>query len=576
MADGRVVEGGGALPEGGGDAGGKGLEIRGDPLKGRKWLVEAWLDGALIHSDVLDPHEAAARARFARAVVAKCEARSGPGVVEAGVVGDRVMAAAARPAEGRAAPTGLTNPTRLAALYFEYLEAAAGAARPGGARVVHYHNGQFYLWGRAWQPVGAEEMRARVVGFLVDHAGVERVTAKLAKDVLVNLQGLSLVEHGDMPLPFVVEDYGPPTVVRPGNRLAFANGLLDLDGLARGHAPALAPHDPRWFSTSILPFAFDPAARCPRFERFLADVLERDPATGRARQPGDCRLEVLQEWFGYTLLPDGRFQKFLIMVGAGNNGKGVIQNLWVRMLGPENVAHVGLDQLNGRFGLWPLLGKMANICGDLCEIDGVAEGVLKRLTGQDNITVDRKNLRPVTLAPAVKLVFATNTLPRFNDKTRGVWRRLGAMPFRVVVPEEGRDERLTETLTEELPGILNWALRGLERLVRAGGFTPCEVCGEAGRAHEFDCDPVAQFLDESGLYPPPDAAARWITKKELYRRYGEWCEENGHSPLSSGRFKRQVERLPGVRSMRAGAPDGDSRRPYQWHGIGNPIPSPPE
>ena len=93
---------------------------------------------------------------------------------------------------------------------------------------------------------------------------------------------------------------------------------------------------------------------------------------------GDRRLRVLQEWFGYTLLCDGRFQKFLLMVGEGRNGKGVIQNLWVQMLGAENVAHVSLDQLSGRFAMQPLLGKMANICGDLCEIDAVAEGVLKR------------------------------------------------------------------------------------------------------------------------------------------------------------------------------------------------------
>ena len=43
-----------------------------------------------------------------------------------------------------------------------------------------------------------------------------------------------------------------------------------------------------------------------------------------------------------------------------------------------------------RESVWPTFGskdsgRLANICGDLCEIDAVAEGILKRLTGQDNL-----------------------------------------------------------------------------------------------------------------------------------------------------------------------------------------------
>ncbi len=343
-------------------------------------------------------------------------------------------------------------------------------------------------------------MCGRVINDLQDHSGADAITSKLVQDVVTNLQGLCLVACGVEPLPFFVDEYGPPTRITKRKLLALQNGMLDLEPLAAGHAPELLPFDSRWFGTSVLPFAFDPDARCPRFLRFLRQVLERH-ADGTGLHQGDNRCFVLQEWLGYTLLCDGRYQKFLLMVGEGNNGKGVLQNLWIQMLGPANVSHVSLDQLSGQFALSPLYGKYANICGDLNEIDTVAEGILKRLTGEDNLTVDRKHQSLVTMAPSCKMIFATNALPRFKDKSRGIWRRLVVMPFRVVIRDEEINERLAaQELEAELPGILNFALRGLRRLLRNRQFTHCQICTSASTEHQFDCDPLLQFLDETRVY----------------------------------------------------------------------------
>jgi putative DNA primase/helicase len=293
--------------------------------------------------------------------------------------------------------------------------------------------------------------------------------------------------------------------------------------------------------------------------------LELNPENGSAVVHGDRRVRLLQEWFGYTLLCDGRFQKFLLMLGEGSNGKGVIQSIWTQMLGEENVSSVSLDDLGGRFSLQPLVGKMANICGDLCE------GILKRLTGQDNITVDRKNQSLITITPNVKLIFAANTLPRFSDKSRGIWRRLIVMPFRIAIPEEQQNELLVEELTEELPGILNWAIRGLRRLLQQGHFSSCVICNAAANQHRYDCDPVAQFLDETGLYHAPADAPRRIKKDPLYVRYSEWCIASGSKAFAKNGFNRLIGKLQGVGSHRATT----GKRDYYWSGIGDPLTTPP-
>lgn len=468
------------------------------------------------------------------------------------------------------------NPTLLAADFLQrYREGLASDSLSGNARILHYHNATWYYWDLVWREVVPDEMRSLVTKNLQDHSGVAAVTTRLVGNVLENLRGLCLVGQGKEPLPFYIDDYTPPTAISSRHLLVLQNGMLDLDDLANGEDPELLDFDPCWFGTSVLPFEYDPGAKCPQFKQFLYQVLERNPEDGKALHKGDKRLRVLQEWFGYTLLCDGRFQKFLLMVGEGSNGKGVIQNLWIKMLGNGNVSHVSLDQLSGEFALQPLLGKMANICGDLCEIDAVAEGVLKRLTGQDNLTVNRKNQPMLSMAPAVKLVFATNTLPRFQDKSRGVWRRLIAMPFRVVIPEDQQDETLAQELEEELPGIFNWALRGLKRLLEQGHFTHCEVCAKAAARHRTACNPVAQFFDERVLLPAPKPGqVHRIRKDELYTGYKEWCEAGGYKPYAKNRFGEEVLKLPGVGEWRQGNAEPDGSRPWYWTGIGKPVPLP--
>lgn len=535
--------------------------------------VDTWVEEAATVVAVCYP--APERAACAAAVVQHLQTVGFGGVSEPELLA-RVAAAAGDPppTKGGWGP----NPTVLARDFVDRHRVASPVVpTTPDDRVLHYFAGTFYAWRLAWRPISPEEMRALVVHDLQMSTGVERVTAALVSNVLENLKGLCLVTGGDNPLPFHIADYGPPAVVTGRKMVVLQNGMIDLEAVASGDKPQRLPHDPRWFGTSLLPFAFDPAAKCPTFHAFLRRVLERDPETAKPLVKGDRRLRVLQEWFGYTLLCDARFQKFLLMVGEGSNGKGVIQNVWERMLGKENVAHVGLAQLGAQFGLQPLLGKMANICGDLCDIDGVAEGVLKRLTGEDNITVDRKNQPLVTMSPTVKLVFGTNTLPRFADKSRGVWRRLMAMPFRVVIPDAEQDELLAGKLTAELPGILNWALRGLRRLLEQGQFTHCVLCAEAARQHQLDCDPVAQFLDEAGVYPPPcDGVVRRIPKDELHTHYRDWCEKGGYKPLARNGFNRRIGKLDGILEYRSPKAGPDGKRPYYWVGIGPPLPMPPD
>lgn len=412
-----------------------------------------------------------------------------------------------------------------------------------------------------WVPTSASDIRTEVTSFLQsiipDKVGIRRVN-----DVLENLRGLCpLYKDRTPPLPFFLD--------KERRFLALKNGLIDLDVLAAKDGKAkLLPHDARWFSASILPYRYEAKAACPLFLRFLREVLDADLDTGEPKRAGDNRIAVIQEAFGYCLLPNASFQKFFVWTGKGQNGKGVLSRLLRLMLGAENVSNIGMDALGHRFGLAPLLGKLANISGDLNDIDNVAEGVLKQLTGEDVLTIDRKHRSTIELVPTFKLFFLCNEMPRFRDKSSGIWRRLIVIPFTYQVSKV--DAQLTNKLAVELPGILNWAIAGLQRLLKQGQFSPCQTCADAAADHRHYLDPVAQFVEEycslAKDHPEAPAGVFKVLKWRLYECYAQWAKDSGMAPLYKATFGHRIAQFPGVAEWR-GKAEHDSKRPEHWKGI---------
>ena len=83
------------------------------------------------------------------------------------------------------------------------------------------------------------------------------------------------------------------------------------------------PHNPALMLTQALPVAYDPEATCPEFEQFLKEA-----------QPLLTSREYLKRREGSTLLGKQFQHLFHIDVGEGRNGKGVLNEVITRVLGP--------------------------------------------------------------------------------------------------------------------------------------------------------------------------------------------------------------------------------------------------
>jgi putative DNA primase/helicase len=424
-----------------------------------------------------------------------------------------------------------------------------------GVLTVRWWRGSFHLWtGTHWVEVADPAVRARIY-HLLEHAkywkqdkdaGMELVpwapTRRKVGDVLEALQA---VVH-------LSERLDPPAWVDgAGDRhlVALQNGLLHLG--TRG----LQEHSPRLFNLNSLPYPYDPAALPPRrWLRFLRDLWPGDRESRR----------LLQEWFGYVLSGETNLHKILLLVGPPRSGKGTIARVLTALVGRANTAGPTLASLGQNFGLSPLLGKPLAVISD-ARLGGDTFTVVERLlsiSGEDAITVDRKYRDPWTGRLPARFVVISNELPDLGDASGAIATRFLVLTLaKSWLGQE--DPSLTDQLLEELPGILLWSLKGLDRLSERGHFTEPATSRDAVIALADLASPVAAFVREACTRDP----GQEVPVKELYEAWRIWSKDHGRDrPTTEQRFGRDLRAaVPGLKAVRPNP--GEGPRPRHYAGI---------
>ena len=273
---------------------------------------------------------------------------------------------------------------------------------------------------------------------------------------------------------------------------------------------------------------YDPSAECPRFESFLKESLE----TGSDRKK-------VQEFAGYTLmhwaLPH---HKALFLVGPTASGKSTFLDTVRAMLGTDAVASLTPQQMVGeRFGGAELYGSWANIRNDIPASTIEDVGQFKEIIGGDPIKAEQKYEDPFMFEPTAKHAFSANQLPDAEVDDEAFFRRILLVPFPDTVPRGQRDPELDQKLAAELPGVLNWALEGLQRLLKQGGFTADRTPAETQRTWERWGNSVDRFK-ETCL---EDNEGNAIPKSDLYSAYVAFCEDEGIPKDTQNKMTRALK-----------------------------------
>jgi putative DNA primase/helicase len=373
---------------------------------------------------------------------------------------------------------------------------------------LHVYNGAY------WSSVPTDDLRA-FLQKAAERMGVDKYDARhaeFAKKLIDQFYSAAYLPVPERSLEAV--------------RINLSNGTfyIGADG------QKLCPFNQDDFLTHQLPFAYDLTAVAPRFQRFLERVLP----------DVDCQL-IVAEYLGYLFVPTARLklEKTLLLYGSGANGKSVLFEIVLALLGEDNVSSYSLQSLTVEPALARVnLGnKLLNYAS---ELSGKSDpNVLKQLISGEPVEARLLYKQPFMLTNYAKLAFNCNTLPVEVEHTNAYFRRLLIVPFLATIPEAEQDPKLAANIiATELPGIFNWVLTGLNRLLAQGRFTESKAVGHQVEEYRRSSDSVRSFLDDNGYEA---SSNHTIPRKMLYPEYRTYCLDEGNRPVNSHNFGKRLE-----------------------------------
>lgn len=308
------------------------------------------------------------------------------------------------------------------------------------------------------------------------------------------------------------------------------NGTFEINS----QGTKLRPFDRADFITYQLPFEYNPDSKAPLFESYLNRVL-----------PDTERQKVLAEYLGFVFIKHGskalKEEKALILYGTGANGKSVFFEVVQALLGSDNVSSYSLQSLTNDNGYFraKLANKLVNYAS---EINGNLEtSIFKQMVSGEPVEARLPYGQPFTLTQYAKLIFNCNELPKDVEHTNAYFRRFLIVPFDVTIPPDEQDKTLhTKIIDNELSGVFNWVLEGLDRLLKQKGFSNCEAAKQAVERYKTESNSVQMFLNEVEYSHSTD---KYRLIKDLYPEYRAYCLDDGMAPFKKANFIKQLREL---------------------------------
>lgn len=377
-----------------------------------------------------------------------------------------------------------------------------------------------------WKPGGKKIIHKQTENILGEDSTIHKVrevTAKIKRNTAINSQEFNKT----------------PTEI-----ICVKNGILNLK------TKKLTEHNPKHYFKKKLNITYDPEKDCPECKKFFKQTLYEED------------IPVIQEWFGFQLYKKYFLKKAMILYGPANTGKSVLLDLLTTFVGNDFVSGLSLQDISiGKsFDLASLHNKLSNIHDDLSASGLKNTGHFKMAVGDSYIDAEIKFGARFKFMNYAKHTFACNKIPSNKEASdEAYWIRWIPIALENVVPKERRDPFLISKLTtdDELSGLLNWSLEGLDRLFSNKCFSYGKSGEEIKNIMMRESTPVVAFVNDVVLRCDNNK----LLKNDLYNFYRFYCSKNKHGVMSKRKLTNRLkELLPYVR-------DGSGRDGRYWMNI---------
>jgi putative DNA primase/helicase len=289
-------------------------------------------------------------------------------------------------------------------------------------------------------------------------------------------------------------------------KIHLQNGIFDVRTMD------ISPFVPCIISMNKLPIIYDKEADCPKFKKFISEIVI----------PTDVPL--IQEFFGYCLWKSYPIHKAFMLIGEGRNGKSTLLSVLHKVLGSNNVCAVSLQELEDRFATAYFYDKLANIYADIPTKSLVETGRFKMLTGEDCLMAERKNQMAFNFVNHAKMIFSCNKLPEVRDDTIAFFRRWIIINFPNKFNKGTANISLVEELSQpnEVSGIFNWAIEGLKRVLKNSEFSSDITPEQVAEIYKRMSNSLLAFVMDCLEVD----CNNHLSKTEVYNAYVVYCQKN--------------------------------------------------
>jgi putative DNA primase/helicase len=308
-----------------------------------------------------------------------------------------------------------------------------------------------------------------------------------------------------------------------GAYINLKNGTLffDREGLR------FEVHSPERFIRHCLNFDYDPKATAPLWQKHLDRSL-----------PHPDMQMYLAKCLALTFY-GGRIEKAPIFYGQNDTGKSTTLNVFEAMVGSENVSAESLAALTkadytGDYSRARLDGRLVNIASDISKMINDT-GRAKILISRDRISARHPYGDLFDMKDNyARLMFAMNELPSQFFSDAALTKRVAIVPFDQQIRPEDIDTNFTENIiANELPGVLNWVITGLDQLLLTCRLDQPPCCKEVMERIRNENDPLAGWLEERRRCPGDTYD---LALQDVYEDFEWYCRQNRHIAPSKKTF----------------------------------------
>ena len=319
----------------------------------------------------------------------------------------------------------------------------------------------------------------------------------------------------------VTEDLRANTRFRKPQRLDYL--IAVGNGLFNTKTKALEPFDPKHFITAKVDTNYNTKA-LTNYELIKNIYFNFDEWLKSIACNDDEIVTLLWQLINEAINPNKTRRKIAIMLGNGTNGKSTFRQMMINLIGDTNISVSTPHELQSRFGLTSLEGKICNY-GDEVGTKPLDEmDKLKSISSGESVNYERKNKDVRNYDFKTLLMFNSNEIPPIKDKSDAVLNRLLIIPFKAnfegVKDESIKDEKLNNKIILEY--ILYTALH-----LDFDKFIIPEAVKKQLLNYRKENDSVFSFMlyyMDKGYHHVSCFPVRYLTDD-----YENFCYENGYN-----------------------------------------------